>query len=77
MAAVLETLPVALTSKQEIWLLSKSGSEITSHDFLFICGMSCNLLYRFAASKGMQMVDQYGFTPLGNDYHQQQSPVMI
>lgn len=65
MAAALGMLPVALTSKLEIWFLSKglggenkSCDKITSHDFLLICGAPGNSPYRFAASEGMQMVDQ-------------------
>lgn len=48
MAAALETLPLALTSKLELWLVSegrgKSSKEITSHGSLLICGMPGHLL---------------------------------
>lgn len=74
MAAVLETLPVAPTSKLQIWLLSKGRKKLQRDNkswFLLICGMPGHLLYRFVASKGMQMVDQCGIALLGNKHNQQ------
>lgn len=84
MAAGLGLLPVALTSKLEIWFLSKglggknkSCDKITSHDCLLICSTPGNSPYRNAASKGMQMVDQWRSALPGHGYQRQGGLLMM